>query len=113
VLVATGSEVHVCVDALRLLTERQIRARVVSFPCWEWFEQQDASYRDSVLPPGIPRLSVEAAASFGWERYVDASVSIDTFGASAPGSVSLANFGFTPEHVADRAASLLRTSRSR
>ena len=80
---------------------------MVSLPCWEWFEDQDRAYRAEVLPPGIPRLGVEAAASFGWDRYADASVSIDTFGASAPGEVALAKFGFTPEHVADCARALL------
>jgi transketolase len=107
VLVATGSEVHVCLGAQSILAGRGVRARVVSLPCWEWFAEQDGAYRDSVLPPGVPRLGVEAASSFGWERYADASVSIDTFGASAPGDVVLAEFGFTPEHVAERAAELL------
>src|SRR5271166_292095 len=107
VLVSTGSEVHVCVGAASLLAGSGIRARVVSLPCWEWFEAQDPGYRTEVLPVGVPRLGVEAAASFGWDRYADASVSIDTFGASAPGDVALAKFGFTPEHVADCARALL------
>ncbi len=107
VLLGTGSEVHVCLEAAALLAGQGVAARVVSFPCWEWFEAQDQAYRDSVLVPGVPRLSVEAAASFGWDRYADASVSIDTFGASAPGAEALAYFGMTPEHVAERAAALL------
>ncbi len=107
VLIGTGSEVHLCVDAVPLLAERGIRARVVSLPCWEWFEDQDRSYRDEVLPPGIPRLSVEAGTSFGWDRYADATVSIDTFGASAPGGVALEHFGFTADNVAIRAAELV------
>ncbi len=110
VLVSTGSEVHVSLGAAVLLSGRGIRARVVSLVCWEWFGAQDDAYRRDVLPPGLPRLSVEAASSFGWERYADASVAIDTFGASAPGEVALAEFGFTPEHVADRAAALLAAS---
>ena len=109
VLIGTGSEVHVCVDAAALLAERGLRARVVSMPCWEWFETQDRAYHDSVLGNGVPRLAVEAAASFGWDRYADATVSIDTFGASAPGPIALAHFGFTPEHVADQAALLAAT----
>jgi transketolase len=113
VLVSTGSEVHVCVAAAEQLAAREIRARVVSLPCWEWFEQQDSSYRQSVLPPGIPRLSVEAAASFGWDRYTDAHVAIDTFGASAPGPIVLAEMGFTPEHVAEQASLLVGTVSSR
>jgi transketolase len=112
VLIGTGSEVHLCVEARVVLAERQIRARVVSLPCWEWFEDQDEVYRSSVLPPGVPRLSVEAASSFGWERYADDSVAIDTFGASAPGPVVLAEFGFTAQNVADRAAALLGRHRS-
>jgi transketolase len=106
VLVSTGSEVHVCVAAAALLAERGVRARVVSLPCWDRFETQDEEYRRSVLPPGVPTLSVEAASSFGWDRYADDSVAIDTFGASAPGEVALAEFGFTPDNVADRAVLL-------
>jgi transketolase len=111
VLVGTGSEVHVCLAARQLLAGRALRARVVSLPCWEWFEAQDEAYRHQVLPPGVPRLSVEAGAAFGWERYADASVSIDTFGASAPGPIALEYFGFTPEHVAERAAVLAGSRR--
>jgi transketolase len=107
VLVATGSEVHVCVAAAEQLLGYGVGARVVSLPCWEWFEDQGEGYRHSVLPPGIPTLSVEAAASFGWDRYADASVAIDTFGASAPGATALAEYGFTPEHVVERALALL------
>ncbi|HEY5245015.1 MAG TPA: transketolase [Acidimicrobiales bacterium] len=111
VLIGTGSEVHVCVDAAAVLAERGVRARVVSLPCWEWFEDQDDGYRAAVLPPGIPTLAVEAAASFGWDRYADDSVSIDTFGASAPGAVVLAEFGFSADNVADRAVTLVSARR--
>ncbi len=111
ILVGTGSEVHVCLAARQLLAERGLPARVVSLPCWEWFEAQDEGYRREVLPLGVPRLSVEAGAAFGWERYVDDSVSIDSFGASAPGPIALEHFGFSPEHVAERAAVLAGTRR--
>jgi transketolase len=94
-----------------LLGARDLRARVVSLPCWEWFEAQDRSYRDTVLPPGVPRLAVEAGTSFGWDRYAEDTVSIDTFGASAPGPVAMENFGFTPDHVAVRAATLVGSHR--
>jgi transketolase len=107
VLVATGSEVGLCLDAAELLAGRGTAARVVSLPSWDLFGAQTESYRDGVLPPGIPRLGVEAASSFGWERYADATVTIDHFGASAPGDQVLAEFGFTPAHVADRAGDLL------
>ena len=80
-------------------------------PCWEWFEQQEPAYRQSVLPPGVrARVSVEAGISMGWERWVGdagASVAIDRFGASAPGDEVLARLGFTVENVAARAAALL------
>jgi transketolase len=107
VLVGTGSEVHVCLAAATELAGRGVAARVVSLPCWEWFGDQDGAYRASVLPDGVPRLSVEAAASFGWERYVDDFVAIDRFGASAPGQVALDKFGFNPSNVADRAQALV------
>jgi transketolase len=90
-----------------LLEQQCVRARVVSFPSWDLFAGQDAGYRDEVLPPGVPRLAVEAGASFGWERYADASVGIDRFGASAPGAVNMEKFGFTADNVAQRARELL------
>ncbi|HLG66634.1 MAG TPA: transketolase [Acidimicrobiales bacterium] len=112
VLVSSGSEVHLCVEAARLLSERNVRARVVSLVCWEWFEEQDPAYHDAVLPPGVPRLGVEAGASLGWERYVDATVTLDAFGASAPGPVVLAKLGFTAGNVAERALGLLAAVRA-
>ncbi len=107
VLVGTGSEVSVCVDASALLAADGIAARVVSMPSWELFEEQDDDYQDEVLGYGAPVLSVEAAASFGWSRWADDSVALDHFGASASGSALLKEFGFTPDHVADRARQLL------
>jgi transketolase len=106
-LIATGSEVSVCVESARLLASEGVAVRVISMPSWELFAEQDVVYRSSVLPEGVPRLAVEAAASLGWERYADASVSVDRFGASAPGAVVLANLGYTPENVARRARELL------
>jgi transketolase len=107
VLIGTGSEVSLCLDAARLLAEAGTRARVVSLPSWELFAEQGDTYRHEVLPPDVPTLSVEAASTFGWERYADASVGIDHFGASAPGEVVLREFGFDPVHVAARATALL------
>jgi len=107
VLIGTGSEVGVCVDALGLLGAEGTSARVVSMPSWDLFEAQPMEYRDAILPPGVPTLAVEAGASLGWERYADAVVAIDRFGASAPGPVVLAELGFTPEHVAASARALL------
>ncbi len=107
VLVGTGSEVQHCVAAAASLAEEGVRARVVSFPCWEWFEGQSDEYRVSVFPPGLPVLSIEAGSTFGWERYADDCIGIDHFGASAPGAVVMEQFGFTAEHVAERARALL------
>jgi transketolase len=107
VLLGTGSEVSLCLDAARLLAESGTRARVVSLPSWELFALQDDGYHDQVLPPDVPRLSVEAATTFGWERYADASVGIDHFGASAPGEVVMREMGFDPVHLAARATALL------
>jgi len=107
VLVGTGSEVQHCIGAADRLAESNVAARVVSLPCWEWFEDQLAEYRASVFPKGVPVLSVEAGATLGWERYADASVGIDHFGASAPVAVVMERFGFTAEHVAEEARALL------
>jgi transketolase len=106
-LVATGSEVHVAIDAAELLADRGITARVVSLPCWEWFAERPAAEREAILGAGIPRLGVEAQVSLGWHRWVDDVVSIDRFGASAPGDVVMRELGITPEAVADRAAALV------
>jgi transketolase len=107
VLIGTGSEVQLCLGAATALGEAGVAARVVSLPCWGWFEEQSEAYRAEVLPPGVPTLSVEAGSTFGWSRYADASIGLDTFGASAPGAVALEKFGFTVEHVVERAHALL------
>jgi len=107
VLVATGSEVSLCVAAAAALADRDIATRVVSLPSWDRFEAQEPAYRESVLPTGVPTLGVEAAASFGWDRYADATVAIDTFGGSAPGQVAMAELGITVEHIIERALRLV------
>jgi transketolase len=107
VLAASGSEVQHCLSAAATLAESGVRARVVSFPCWEWFDLQVPDYREQVFPPGVPVLSMEAGATFGWDRYADDAIGIDHFGASAPGGVLMDKFGFTPEHVVERARALL------
>ncbi len=111
ILIGTGSEVHVALEAARLLEAEGVPVRVVSMPSWELFEAQDAAYRESVLPPQVTaRVAVEAASSFGWERYVGPAgrvVGIDRFGASAPAEVLAEKFGFTPENVARVARELL------
>jgi transketolase len=109
VLVSTGSEVWVCVDAAEQLAASGVRARVVSLPSWELFAVQADAYRDEVLPPEVPTLSVEAGTTFGWDRYADDSLGIDHFGASAPGDLVLEKFGFTADNVAARATLLVES----
>ncbi len=110
VLVATGSEVHVCVEAARALAADGVATRVVSMPSWNLFEAQTDDYRRSVLPGGVPTLAVEAGVSMGWDRYADTSISIDHFGHSAPGQTVLDNLGYTPDNVVTVARSILPTA---
>lgn len=110
-LLATGSEVWVALGAREVLAQRGIQARVVSMPSWEVFEEQPQAYKDDVLPPSVrARVAVEAAATFGWRKYVGEKgeiVGIDRFGASAPGKVVFEQFGLTPEAASDRAAAVV------
>ncbi len=107
ILIGTGSEVSVCLDAKPLLEADGLSVRVVSMPSWTLFELLEDDEQDEVLPADVPTLAVEAAASFGWDRWADDSVSIDRFGASAPGKVVLEKLGFTATNVAERARRLL------
>jgi transketolase len=115
ILIATGSEVQLALGARDLLAADGIRARVVSMPCVEWFEEQDSSYRESVLPSHIrARVSVEAGIALGWRQYVgDAgrSISLEHFGASADYNKLFAEFGITAGHVAEAARDSLATVR--
>jgi len=108
-LVATGSEVSLAVDAAAELATAGVVARIVSLPCWEWFAAESATSRAAVLGT-LPRLGIEAQVGFGWHRWVDDVVSIERFGASAPGDVVMAEFGFTAINVAARATALLAVS---
>ncbi len=111
ILIATGSEVHVALEARTQLAEKNVAARVVSMPSWEIFDAQDEEYKTAVLPPEVEaRVSVEAGVTMGWERYVGqkgASVGIDRIGASAPGEVVLQKLGITPENVVNTTLDLL------
>ncbi len=113
ILIATGSEVHVALDARASLAKQNIKARVVSLPCWELFAEQDEAYRESVLPKARwQRVSVEAGVTFGWREHVGdrgKSVGIDRFGASAPGEVVFEKLGISASHVAEVAVALLAT----
>lgn len=112
ILISTGSEVHIALAAGRLLEEKGIAARVVSLPSWELFDEQSKEYRDSVLPPEIKvRVSIEAAATMGWERYVGCegiAIGINRFGASAPYQRIYQELGLTPERMAEKAEKLLK-----
>jgi transketolase len=103
IIVATGSEVHLAVDAHERLKADGIRSRVVSLPCWEIFERQDQAYRDEVLPPALTaRMAIEEGATLGWERWVGEHgvvMGMTTFGQSAPFKAVEAEFGFTAENV--------------
>jgi transketolase len=107
VVVGTGAEVHVALAAADLLAGEGLPVRVVSMPSWELFGAQDDAYREQVLPPALPSVSVEAGVTMGWEHWVDASVGINRFGASAPGDLVLEKLGVTPEAVAERVRALV------
>ena len=113
-LIATGSEVQLALQARDLLAVEGIQARVVSMPCWELFEAQDQAYRDSVLPPSVTaRVSVEMGSTLGWDRWIGPrgrAVGIDTFGGSAPLKDLLSHFGFSAETVAEAARASMADS---
>src|SRR5262249_21158517 len=114
-LLASGSEVSLCVEAYEKLKAEGIKARVVSMACWDLFEDQDAAYRDQVIPPDVTaRVSVEQASPFGWSRYVGptgTSISMSTFGASAPLKDLLKKFGFTVERVVEAAKEQIKQAK--
>jgi transketolase len=110
-LIATGSELSLALAAREELRAEKIRARVVSMPSWELFDEQPLEYRESVIPPQVKaRLAIEAGSPHGWHRYVGDGgevLGVERFGASAPGEVMLCEFGFTVENVRQRAVALL------
>ncbi len=111
ILIATGSEVHICIEAQKNLSGKNISARVVSMPSWEMFEQMSDGYKEKVLPKDVTaRIAVEAGISMGWDRYTGSNgiiIGVDRFGASAPGKTVLEKFGFTSENIVDNTLSLL------
>lgn len=115
VIIATGSEVHVALESARILENEGIEARVVSMPSWDRFEnvrRSDPGRADRILPQGLPTVSLEAASTFGWERYADLCIGIDRFGASAPGGQALERLGIDAESVAQKVRNLVHQHRS-
>jgi transketolase len=116
ILISTGTEVHICTGAADMLEADGIATRVVSMPCMENFAAQDASYRDEVLPPAVrARVSVEAAATFGWDRWIGdlgETIGMQTFGASGPAGALYKHFGFTPERVSDAARAAVKRAKT-
>jgi transketolase len=111
ILIGTGSEVSTCTDAKKLLDAEGIATRVVSFPSWKIFDEQSAEYKASVLPPGVPKLAVEAGAPLGWWKYVGLDggvIGLERFGASAPGPIVMEKLGFSAENVAAHAKALIK-----
>jgi len=112
ILIATGSEVHIALEAQNRLSREGVAVRVVSMPSWELFEKTEQEYKDQVLPPDVPvRIAVEAGQPMGWKHYVGDSgsiIGITDFGASAPGGTVMEKFGFTPENVVEKALALLK-----
>ncbi len=112
ILIGTGSELQLAVGGRQKLEAEGIPTRVVSMPCWEFFDKQPREYRDEVLPPPVrARLSIEAGVTLGWQKYVGergGSIGVDRYGASAPGEVVMREYGFTVDHVVDFARGLLR-----
>ena len=111
ILMASGSEVQLIVQAQKVLKEQGINARVVSMPSWEIFEEQTADYKESVLPKGVrARLAVEAGTSFGWQKYTGLDgdvIAIDHFGASGKYNILFEEFGFTVENIVKKAKEIV------
>ena len=112
ILIGTGSEVHIALEAGKILQQKGIAASVVSLPSWDLFDAQTEEYRNSVLPPGIKaRVSIEAAATLGWQKYVGdegIAIGIDRFGASAPYKAIYQHLGLTAQRMVDEADKLLK-----
>jgi transketolase len=111
ILIATGSEVHIALEAAERLTENEVNARVISMPSIELFEKQSPEYKEKILPSGkIPRLIIEAGHTMGWDRYLGKKGSIigmTRFGASAPGGTLMKKFGFTADNIVQKAMELI------
>jgi transketolase len=111
VLVGTGSEVSLCIQAATQLEQSGISTQVVSMPSWDRFDTMSKDYKSTVFPRGVPVLSVEAGSTFGWSKYADRSIGIDRFGASAPGNVVMQKLGLSVQHVVDCAHELIASDK--
>ena len=111
VLVGTGSEVSLCVQAAIQLEQSGIASHVVSMPSWDRFEAMSKDFKSTIFPRGIPVLSVEAGSTFGWAKYADQSIGIDRFGASAPGNIVMQKLGLNVQHVVDCALELIASDK--
>jgi transketolase len=110
IIIASGSEVHLALDAREELKSKGVNARVVSMPSWELFEKQSDEYKQKVLLSDVPKLAVEAGVTLGWHKYVGEGgdvIGVDRFGTSAPGKDALEKFGFSVENVVERALKLV------
>lgn len=107
IIAATGSEVHLAVDAAKILATHGISVRVVSMPCWELFREEAKEYREQIFPVAVPVLGVEAGVEMGWQSFADVFIGMHRFGASAPGEVVMEKLGFTASHIAERAMEML------
>jgi transketolase len=116
VLIATGSEVHLALNAHSRLASEGVKARVVSLPCWSLFKAQAEPYRKEVLPEGVPLLAIEAGVTLGWDSYLGPPMpvlGVDRFGASAPGEIMMSECGFTAENVCQQVANFSRLPKRR
>ncbi len=107
VLIGTGTELHLCIEAAETLKADGISARVVSMPCWERFDALEFADQELVLPSNVPALSIEAGVTLGWERYADVAIGIDRFGMSAPGGMVMENLGINTDNIVDTTKQLL------
>ena len=108
IFVATGSEVHIAVNAAAILAKDGIQARIVSMPCWELFEEQNLEYKKTIFPAGVPVISVEAMSTFGWNKYAHVSLGLDTFGMSAPAAKIYEKVGLTAETIAEKSKKVIK-----
>ncbi|MBN2857804.1 MAG: transketolase, partial [Candidatus Delongbacteria bacterium] len=105
ILIATGSEVNLALEAQEILEKKKITARVVSMPSFEIFEEQDQKYKNKILPDGVKKVSIEAGSTFGWSKYTGSdglNIGIDSFGSSAPGNIVMDKYGFNAGDISQK-----------